>query len=663
MIAQDDLACLQTEERNPKSFDIDQVSTVELCQIINHEDATIATAVSRCIPVIAAAIDVLARRVRRGGRVIYVGAGTSGRLGVLDASEIPPTYSAPEGQFIGLIAGGDVAIRHAQEGAEDDVDAAVQDLQSIKIDGRVDSVVGIATSGRTPYVLSSLSFAKSLGCASIGVACVEPSAMSQSEHVDFMISPVVGAEVVTGSTRMKAGTATKMVLNMLSTGTMIRIGKTYGNMMVDLKATNLKLRQRARNILRSVCGPLCPNSDTELDALLDSCGGSVKLAIAKLSLGLPVSEAQERLTAADGVLSKVLQPASLSPELGLPHEARSDFVLCVDGGGSKCAAAVISLDGTGTHGYGEAGGCNVTDVGVDKAIAEIELAVQRACCAHPQIRGRPWKPSLFATAWVALAGYDRKEIAIAVDQTLEALFQRPIGNSLKVTNDTQLLATSAAGQGEADSVVVLVAGTGSVAMCYQRDQGRLVRTGRSNGWGYLLGDDGSGFDMGRQAIRAALLALDKCNLENHVNGYVDKLPLLVQRVLQYFQPKASDDARYDLLGAVLSSASELDKKKLIASVARIVIELSGQDQLSRDILDNSVRSLTNILLPIVTSRRVQVEKSILVLAGGLMQSDIFVSAVKSALLQAKMSFKTVEVVQNPALSGAMELVRQVQESC
>ena len=153
------------------------------------------------------------------------------RLGILDASEIPPTFSSPEGQFIGIIAGGEAAIRHAREGAEDDVSAAMHDLEALQLKGSVDSLIGIAASGRTPYVLSCLEYAKSRGCATTGVACVEPSAMSRSGNIDFMISPVVGPEIVTGSTRMKAGTATKLVLNMLSTGTMIKIGKTYGNMV------------------------------------------------------------------------------------------------------------------------------------------------------------------------------------------------------------------------------------------------------------------------------------------------------------------------------------------------------------------------------------------------------------------------------------------------
>ena len=226
-----DLKGLQTESRNPKSTHIDNVSTIELCQIINDEDETIPNIVKSCIPTIAAAIDAVAPRVQRGGRIIYVGAGTSGRLGVLDASEIPPTYSAPPSQFVGLIAGGDLALRSAKEGAEDSLERAVNDLMVLDLDGEKDSLIGIASSGRTPYVLSSLAFVKSKGCITIGIACSAPSAMSRSGDVDFMIEAVTGPEVVTGSTRMKAGTATKLILNMLSSGIMIRIGKTFGNIV------------------------------------------------------------------------------------------------------------------------------------------------------------------------------------------------------------------------------------------------------------------------------------------------------------------------------------------------------------------------------------------------------------------------------------------------
>lgn len=226
-----DLAAIQTESRNQRSTLIDKVSTQELCRIISDEDKDVPGVVEACIPTIAHAIDALAERVRHGGRIFYIGAGTSGRLGVLDASEIPPTYSSPPEQFVGLIAGGDVALRSATEGAEDDAEAAVKDLKMKELDGEKDCLIGIAASGRTPYVLGGLAFARTQGCVTVGVACSTPSAMSRSGNVDFMIEAVTGAEVVTGSTRMKAGTATKLVLNMISTSVMIKIGKTYGNIV------------------------------------------------------------------------------------------------------------------------------------------------------------------------------------------------------------------------------------------------------------------------------------------------------------------------------------------------------------------------------------------------------------------------------------------------
>jgi N-acetylmuramic acid 6-phosphate etherase len=230
------LANLQTEGVNPRTVNIDRISTLEMCTIINADDHKVSESVTPCLPAIAGAIDGLALRVRRGGRVIYVGAGTSGRLGVLDASEIPPTFAAPREQFVGLIAGGDAAIRQAQEGAEDDDHAGEEDMRNLNLNPELDSIIGIASSGRTPYVLGCLAFGKNLGCLTIGVVCAEPSAIGLSGNVDFLIAPVPGPEVVTGSTRLKAGTATKLVLNMLSTGTMIRTGKTYGNMVWALLA-------------------------------------------------------------------------------------------------------------------------------------------------------------------------------------------------------------------------------------------------------------------------------------------------------------------------------------------------------------------------------------------------------------------------------------------
>ncbi|MDA1232559.1 MAG: N-acetylmuramic acid 6-phosphate etherase, partial [Planctomycetota bacterium] len=227
-----------TESRNAASTTIDCLSPLEIVRLMNVEDQQVVEAVAREELAIARAIDAIAERFSSGGRLIYVGAGTSGRLGVLDASECPPTFNTPPEMVVGLIAGGRDALTRAIEGAEDDAHAAMAELMQLRLSNR-DAVMGIATSGRTPFVLGALEYAKSVGAFTIGLACNHGSALASV--AELLITPVVGPEVITGSTRLKAGTATKLVLNMLTTGAMVRIGKTYGNLMVDLRASNEKL--------------------------------------------------------------------------------------------------------------------------------------------------------------------------------------------------------------------------------------------------------------------------------------------------------------------------------------------------------------------------------------------------------------------------------------
>ena len=236
---------LTTEKRNPASENIDKVSTLEMVRIMNDEDKKVAFAVEKVLPEIAAAIDLIAERLSSGGRLFYIGAGTSGRLGVLDASECPPTFGTSPEIVQGLIAGGDEALRKAIEGAEDDRQLAEKNLAE-KNFSREDILVGITSSGRTPYVLGGINFAKKIDAATVGISCVENSELAKI--VDIGITPITGAEVIAGSTRLKAGTATKMVLNMLTTGAMIKLGKVCGNLMVNVQATNEKLRARAARI-------------------------------------------------------------------------------------------------------------------------------------------------------------------------------------------------------------------------------------------------------------------------------------------------------------------------------------------------------------------------------------------------------------------------------
>jgi len=290
---------LVTEARNPASADLDQLSTIDFVRLVNGEDAKLANAVAEQAQKIAIAIDLIADRLAGGGRLIYVGAGTSGRLGVLDASECPPTFSTDPDQVIGLIAGGSKALQRAVEGAEDSPEQGAGDLRDINVSQR-DVVVGIAASGHTPYVIGALNFAKDAGAGTVACSCNPGSPVS--EAADIGIAVAVGPEVLSGSTRMKAGTATKMVLNMLTTGAMVRLGKTYGNLMVDLQATNHKLVQRSIRIVQQ----LTDLSESDAGELLDSCGGELKTSIVCHRLGVSPDSARAKLEAVEGRLRSAL---------------------------------------------------------------------------------------------------------------------------------------------------------------------------------------------------------------------------------------------------------------------------------------------------------------------------------------------------------------------
>ena len=274
-----DLTKLVTESRNNASEAIDTLSTLEMLKVINNEDKKVALAVEQTLPAIAQAVDAIAAAFSQGGRLIYIGAGTSGRLGILDASECPPTYgSAPE-QVVGLIAGGHQAILKAVENAEDNVEMGADDLKAIHFSAK-DVLVGIAASGRTPYVLGAMAYARSMNATVACVSCNPQSPMT--EAADIVITPVVGAEVVTGSSRMKAGTAQKLVLNMLTTGAMIRLGKIYGNLMVDVEATNAKLVERQKQIVMQATD--CDREQAEM--ALNACEGHCKTAIVMILMGV-----------------------------------------------------------------------------------------------------------------------------------------------------------------------------------------------------------------------------------------------------------------------------------------------------------------------------------------------------------------------------------------
>ena len=292
------LATLPTEARNPATEHIDQLPTLDMLRLINQEDATVVAAVAATLPQVAEAVDEIARRFQDGGRLFYIGAGTSGRLGVLDASECPPTFSVPPSLFQGIIAGGDSALRRSSEQSEDSPEQGAADLAAAGFTGQ-DVLVGIAASGRTPYVLGALQHANPLGALTIALTCVPNSEMAAL--ADIAITPVTGPEVLTGSTRLKAGTATKLVLNMLSTAVMIRTGAVYGNLMVNVQPSNAKLVDRAHRIIMAATGVDQP---TAAELLAEA--GTVKKAIAMQKLSLTPEAAEAKLAAAKGNLTTLL---------------------------------------------------------------------------------------------------------------------------------------------------------------------------------------------------------------------------------------------------------------------------------------------------------------------------------------------------------------------
>jgi N-acetylmuramic acid 6-phosphate etherase len=288
-----------TEQQNLNSRHIDQMDTLGMLTVINEEDRIVADAVGQALPAIARAVDAIAERLRGGGRLFYLGAGTSGRLGILDASECPPTYGTPPDMVQGIIAGGEDAMFDAVENVEDDEQAGAHDLAERALSER-DAVVGIAASGRTPYVLGALRYARSVGAITVGMSNNAPAPVLDA--ADIGIAVVTGPEAITGSTRMKAGTAQKLVLNMISTGVMIKLGKVYGNLMVDVQVKNDKLLQRARRIVAQVAGI----DDAQAADYLQRAHNDVKTAIVMARKGVEAAEAQRLLKAADGVLRRVI---------------------------------------------------------------------------------------------------------------------------------------------------------------------------------------------------------------------------------------------------------------------------------------------------------------------------------------------------------------------
>jgi len=618
------LGKLTTESRNPASEEIDRLSSLEIVRLMNAEDARVPEAVSQVAEQVAAAIDVVAERLRTGGRLVYIGAGTSGRLGVLDASECPPTFNTPPWQVVGLIAGGTAALTRAIEGAEDHPEQAVEDLKRIGLCAE-DVLVGIATSGRTPYVIGGLQHAREVGAFAIGLSCnVDSELVAVS---DLMIAPVVGPEVVSGSTRLKAGTATKLVLNMLTTGSMVKLGKTFGNLMVDLQATNQKLADRSRRIVSMLTGV------TTQDAaeLLERSDGDVKTAVVVQHRGVTADVARQLLVQGGGQLRRALEDAPPgSPGIAIPGSLRSHeetLILGIDGGGSKTLAWLATRDGTDSTplGIGDAGPSNPQSVGWAAALANIDRAIQRAFAAANIERGP------VAAACLAIAGAGRD----ADQERLRTWAkQRRIANELAVTHDAMPIL--AAGTRNLTGIA-LICGTGSLA--FGRDAAGI--TARSGGMGYLLSDDGSGYDIARLGLRAVARAIDSHAAES-----------LLERKLLVALGAGS---RADFVREVYRRA---DDRQQIAALAGVVLEAAAEADREAEVIQNYAASMLAGLITAVDNRLSQTATDIALSGGVLVHSESLRNRVLDYLRPAMWNrFEHLGIVAEP-VAGTIILARR-----
>jgi N-acetylmuramic acid 6-phosphate etherase len=605
---------LQTEARNPASTNLDGLTALELVRLMNAEDARVIPAVASQAEVLARAVDLIADRLRTGGRLIYVGAGTSGRLGVLDATECPPTFNSPPGQVMGIIAGGPAALTRAVEGAEDHPEYAERDLQELNLSAK-DVVVGIATSGRTPYVLGAVGYARRVGAATIGLACNPDSELGAA--VDLAIVPVVGPEVLSGSTRLKAGTATKLVLNTLTTGAMVRLGKCYGNLMVDLRATNSKLRARTNRIVRLLTGV---NAD-QADALLKRCDGELKTALVAQKADVSPEEARRRLQMVGGRVGVALEPAVPS------SKPAGDLFLGIDGGGTHTVAllAARAEDAPGGWkllGRGEAGPSNRRSVGHDRAVAALGEAVA-AAFASADLNQVP-----VAAACFGLAGAGRTEDQEPIREWAR---KTNLAERIDVTSDGALLLAAGTPDGWG---LAIVAGTGSLVLG-RTAEGRLARAG---GWGYLLGDEGSGYALVLAGLRAVARAADG-------RGPATRL---TERFLQRFglqQPQ-------ELIRAIYGGSWD---RAALAGLAPLVTRTAAEDAVAAGLVEEAARELADTAAAVIRQLEWGQAPIPLALAGGLMLAETdYRNQVLEEMRHRGIEVAPIERVREPA-EGAVRL--------
>ncbi len=609
---------LETEARNPASDRLDELTSVEIVELMNREDATLAGVVATQKTAIAQAIDAIAERMARGGRLIYCGAGTSGRLGVLDASECPPTFQSPPSQVIGLIAGGETAMFRAVEGAEDSPERGAADIRNL-IPKPNDIVCGIASSGRTPYVIGAVRYARAAGSFTVAIVCTTNSELSKA--VDLPVELIVGPEVLTGSTRLKAGTATKMVLNMLTTGAMVRLGKTYGNLMVDLKASNQKLIERAKRIVQTVTALPAP----EANALLDRCQGEVKTAIVAHLSGVGPDTARERLAGAQGRIRSALGAITVSVS-NTHRPVRSDLVIGIDGGGTSTRTLLASAATGEILGRAEAGPSNIQSVGVETALRALDDSIDHAFAAANLPRAS------VGAIGLGLAGVDRQEGLDIIHGWAE---RRSVAERVRVANDATLLLAAGTPDGWG---LAVIAGTGSIAFVQTPDG----KVGRCGGWGYTLGDEGSAYVIAHRALRAACRAHDR----------VEPPTVLLDR----FVDRMNVSSPPELIPAVYRGPWD---RAAIAGLAPLVLDAADAgDAVARRIVEDEVEQFARTAYGAVVNHDLPKAGVPVALAGGLLlNSDLYRELFLNRLEKLGFVPGIVTPVHEPAV-GAVVLARR-----
>ncbi len=582
---------LTTEQQNPDSSRLDEMSAREIVALMNANDSTIAAAVAAQQFAIAESIELIANRFQNGGRLFYVGAGTSGRLGVLDASECPPTFRTPPEMVVGMIAGGPPALTRAIEGAEDDPAQGAADLASHNFTAK-DILVGIATSGRTPYVLGAMQHARQVGASVIGLTCNRESEMEQ--HADTMIAVVVGPEIISGSTRLKSGTVTKLVLNMLSTGAMVLLGKTYGNLMIDLRATNSKLMDRS---IRIVCQLTNATAETAREKL-NACEGSVKQAVVAIRGNVSPERASELLNQTGGRLRIALSSFETAQESA--REYSSTLYIGVDGGGSKTSAVVGKFDDPSDStslqvlGQGTAGPGNPVSCGLNLATSNILSAIQLAF-ADAQLN-----PGKVASACLGLAGTGDPEIRKYITALLR---EKNIADNILVTDDIRPVLESARYEFRKEFrtkppvCIGLIAGTGSIAATQTAD-GNIIRSG---GWGPLLGDEGSGYAIAMSGLRAVCRAVD---------GRATSSPML-----DALQNQLKLAGHFKIKHWIYDPSTE---KKEIAALAGVVFYHYESDETAAQIIACAAEELAGLVTSLYHRLQPNNGNWLLAMSGGLL---------------------------------------------